>query len=261
VFVQSSGRSVSIAKPVNCPDGDTSVISRFVNATLECGAVVQITGRFDNYYSVRTAKGDAGVLPFASVVVLKDRAGAAQPAPAADAPARERMHYDERATATAPARASAAGFTLLNNTPVRVKLIKSISSATAHVGDAVELEVLEDVLVEGVPVLVKGSKASGLVAEAETKKRLGHGGKIALSINSVRLADGQQAKVRGYQEASGTAGTSVDGVLIHGPGKDVAILQGVELTVLVDGDVALKREAFVNGKDGPINSPEAAARP
>jgi hypothetical protein len=232
-----------------------------VRATLECGAVVHITGRFDNYYSVRTAKGDAGVLPFASVVVLKDQAGAALAAPASDTPARERMHYDQRTPAAAAVRASAAGFTLLNNTPVRVKMIKSISSATAHVGDAVGFEVLADVLVDGVPVLVKGAKASGVVAEAEAKKRLGHGGKIALSINSVQLTDGEQAKVRGYQEASGTASTSVDGMLIHGSGKDVAILEGVEFTVLVDGDLALKREAFLTGRDGAASPPEAAARP
>jgi hypothetical protein len=138
--------------------------------------------------------------------------------------------------------------------------MKTVSSATAHVGDAVEFEVLADILVEGVPVLVKGAKASGVVAEAETKKRFGRGGKIALSITSVRLADGERAQVRGYQEASGSSNTSADGMLIHGSGKDVAILQDVEFTVLVDGDVALKHEAFVNHKDALSASPEAAAQ-
>jgi hypothetical protein len=38
---------------------------------------------------------------------------------------------------------------------VHVKLTKTISSATAKVGDTVEFEVVDDVLVEGVPVLTR----------------------------------------------------------------------------------------------------------
>lgn len=163
---------------------------------------------------------------------------------------RERIHYDDSLRESdASAKPNVSGFTLLSNTRIRVKLAKTISSASAHVGDTVEFEVLEDTLVEGVPVLMKGAKATGVIAQAESKKRFGHSGKLAFTIASVRLADGEQAAVRCYQEASGASNTSAaDGVLPLGSGKDVAIPQDTEFIALVDGDVHLKREAFAEVK-------------
>ena len=239
----------------------SSLATLDVRATLPCGAIVQITTRYDIYFGVRTAKGDTGFVPQANVVVLKDQPGAALPAPSSEPPARERIHYDERpreAPVSPPAAVSA--FTLLNNTPVRVKLLKTISSATARVGDAVEFEVLDDVLVQGVPVVTKGSKASGVIAEAEPKKRFGRAGILAFSITSVRLADGEQAHLRCYQEAAGSSNTSSSAVIPLASGKDVAILQDVEFTALVDGDVPLKHEAFADPKDASPAPPAPAAQ-
>ena len=227
-----------------------------VRMTLQCGDVVRITGRSDDYYSVRTAAGETGFVPRTSVFLLKDQPGTGLPTPAAKSPARERMHYDEpRTEVTAPAHTGPVAFALANNTPIRVKLSKTISSATAHVGDAVELEVAEDVIVDGVTVLPAGSKVSGAIAEAESKKRFGHGGKLAFSITSMTLADGEQVKVRCYQEASGSSNTSADAVLPLSSGKDVTIPKDVEFTALVDGEARLKREGFETPKTRPAASP------
>ena len=234
----------------------SSLTTLDVRATLPCGAIVQITTRYDVYFGVRTAKGEIGFVPQTNVVVLRDQPGAALPAPSSEPPARERIHYDEQPReAPVPAPAAVAAFTLLNNTPVRVKLVKTISSADARVGDAVEFEVLDDVLVQGVPVLTKGSKASGVIAEAEPKKRFGRAGRVAFSITSVRLADGEQAHLRGYQEASGSSNTSSSAVIPLASGKDVAILKDAEFPALVDGDVPLKREAFTTPKDASTTAP------
>jgi hypothetical protein len=234
----------------------SSMTTLDVRATLQCGDVVRITGRSDDYYSVRTGAGEAGYVPLTSVSLLKDQPGTGLPAPAAKPPARERMHYDQpRSEVTSPAKTGAAAFALANNTTIRVKLSKTISSATAHVGDAVEFEVVEDVIVEGVAVLPAGSKTSGVIAEAEPKKRFGHGGKLAFSITSMMLADGEQVKVRCYQAASGSSNTSSDAVLPLASGKDVAIPKDVEFTVLVDGEARLKREGFESPKTHPAASP------
>src|SRR5882762_1527845 len=234
----------------------SSMTTLEVRMTLQCGDVVRITGRSDDYYSVRTAAGEAGFVPRTSVSLLKDQPGTGLPAPAAKAPARERTHYDEpRNEVAGPAHTGTGAFALANNTPVRVKLSKTISSATARVGDAVELEVVEDVIVDGVTVLPVGSKVSGVIAEAEPKKRFGHGGKLAFSITSIALADGEQVKVRCYQEASGSSNTSSDAVLPLNSGKDVAIPKDVEFTVLVDGEARLKRESFETPKTHPTSSP------
>ena len=227
-----------------------------VRATLQCGDVVRITGRSDDYYSVRTAAGDTGVVPRTSVSLLKDQPGNSLPTPSAKPPARERTHYDDpRTEIAAPAHTGAGAFALPNNAPIRVKLSKTISSATAHVGDTVELEVAEDLIVDGVTVLPAGSKVSGTIAQAEPKKRFGHGGMLAFSISSMTLADGEQVKVRCYQEASGSSNTSADAVLALHSGKDVTIPKDVEFTALVDGEARLRREGFQSPKTPTANSP------
>jgi hypothetical protein len=234
----------------------SSMTTLEVRMTLQCGEVVRITGRSDDYYSVRTAAGEAGFVPRTSVYLLKDQPGTGLTAPAAKAPARERTHYDQVGSDLAgPAHAAVGVFALANNTPIRVKLSNSISSATAHVGDAVELEIVEDVIVDGVTVLPVGSKVSGVIAIAEAKKRFGHGGRLAFSITSMTLADGEQVKVRCYQEASGSSNTSADAVLPLSSGKDVAIPKDAEFTALVDGEARLKREGFENLKTHPATSP------
>src|ERR1700730_677269 len=264
LFYPSLGKAQNTGR-VECPRNDgyvylySSMTTLEVRATLQCGSVVQITGRYDSYYSVRTAKSDTGFVPLASIVLLKDQAGTGLPTPPAEPPSRASIHYDEGPRAApGPAPVTVPAFTLLNDTPVRVKLTKTISSATAHVGDPVEFDVLDDIFVDGVPVLAKGAKASGIIAEAEPKKRFGRGGKLAFRMTSVRLADGEQAHVRCYQEASGSSNTSSDAVLPLASGKDVAILQDVEFTALIDGEVRLKREAFATSRDA---SPAAIPPP
>jgi hypothetical protein len=238
----------------------SSMTTLEVRMTLQCGEVVRITGRSDDYYSVRTAAGEAGFVPRTNLFLLKDQPGTGLPTPAAKPPARERTHYDQPGSEVAGPAHTGGAFTLANNTPIRVKLNKTISSATAHVGDAVELEVVEDVTVDGITVLPAGSKVSGAIAEAEAKKRFGHGGKLAFSITSMTLADGEQIKVRCYQEASGSSNTSADAVLPLNSGKDVTIPKDVEFTALVDGEARLKREGFETPKTLPAASPLASGQ-
>ena len=137
-----------------------------------------------------------------------------------------------------------------------MKLSKSVSSATAHVGDAVMLEVAEDVVVEGLCVIAKGAAAAGTVTEAETKKRMGHGGKVGVLANSVLLDDKRKTAVRGYQE-TGAANSATGAVLPLVSGKDVVLPQGTEFTAWVDGDVQLKRGAFSAPAETPVLTPAA----
>jgi hypothetical protein len=239
----------------------SSMTTLEVRMTLQCGDVVRITGRSDDYYSVRTASGESGFVPRTSVSLLKDQPGTGLQPPAAKQPTRERTHYDDpRSAPAAPAQTGPTAFALANNTAIRLKLNKTISSATAHVGDAVELEVVEDVIVDGVTVLPVGWKVNGAIAEAEPKKRFGHGGKLAFSITSMTLADGEQVKVRCYQEASGSSNTSADSVIPLSSGKDVTIPKDVEFTALVDGEARLKREGFDHPKTSPTSSPATTVK-
>jgi hypothetical protein len=230
--------------------GSTTTLQ--VRGTLQCGEIVSITLRYDYYYGVRTAKGDTGFVAQASVVLIKDKPGGDLPTPATSPTARERTHYDQHPHSAPPPRV-VPPFTLLKDTPVRIKLTKTISSRTAHVGDAVEFEVLEDVLVEGAAVLNKGAKVNGVIDQAEPKKRFGHNGTLAVSITSLSLTDGEQAPLRAYEQAS------VDSAALST--KDATMAQNTEFTILIDGDVHLQREAFESLKDNSAASPTFGSEP
>lgn len=220
-----------------------SVATLDVITTLQCGEMVQVIGREESYLEVRSAKGDTGFVPGTNATILKDRVGPAALSEAA-APARERIVYDKKPAVVAAPAPAAAGFLLANNTPVKLRLVKGLSSATAHVGDAADMEVTEAVTVDGVTVIAKGAKVKAAVAVAEPKKRFGKSGRLAVRVTSVEMVNGEQAAVRCYQEVSGTPSTSSEAVVPLGSGKDATLLEGAEFTGLVDGDVKLKRENF-----------------
>lgn len=250
---------------IECARGDgyiylySSMTTLDVRTTLQCGEIVQITGRFEGYYGVRNAKDEVGYVPLASVVVLKDQVGTGLSKAAA--PARERITYDAHPEPPPPPVNSP--FVLVKGTQVRVKVLKTVTSATAHTSDAIEFAVVEDVLVDGLVVIPKSAKATGVVDSVEPKKRFGRGGSLAFHIASVRLADNEQAALHCFQDVSGSSNTSAEAVLPLASGKDAAILQDAEFTVLVDADVPLKREAFVPPaapKDAPSTAPAVATQ-
>jgi hypothetical protein len=248
---------------VECPRGDgyvylySSMTTLEVRTTLQCGEQVQITGRYDRYFGVRTARGAIGYVPVESLLLLKDKPGTNAPQPNPEQPPRERILYDAPppATEVAPSPPSSSSeFTLRNNTRIRLKLGKTISSATAHVGDVVDLNVAEEVIVDGISVIPAGAPAIALVTEAEPKKRKGHGGKLAVSIKFVRLKDNEKAAVRSFQESTGT-NNSAGAVLPFATGKEVVLTEGTEFTAYVDGDMQLKKDAFKPKKSSPGPGP------
>ena len=251
---------------VECPRGDgyvylySSMTTLDVRTTLQCGEQVQITGRYDLYLGVRTAKGEIGYVPVESLVLLKDKPGAKVQPKIAVQPTRERTPYDAPATpaeAAPPAPSSATEFTLRNATPIHLKLAKTISSATAHVGDVVDMQVAEEIIVNGVVVIPRGAAATAVVTEAEPKKRLGHGGKLGFNINSVRLSDDEKAAVRSYQESTGS-NSSTGAILPLASGKDVVFTEGTDFTAYVDGDMKLKKAAFQGEKHSSSAAPAPA---
>ncbi len=259
------GQSAGI---VECPrSGDyvylySSMTTLDVRITLQCGEQVQITGRYDRYFGVRTAKGEIGYVPVESLLLLKDKPGAKAPQPKVVQPTRERTPYDAPAPSTEVAPSplpSPAEFTLRNGTPIHLKLGKSISSATAHVGDVVDLHVVEEVIVDGLSVIPQGAAAIGLVTDAEPKKRMGHGGKLSFTINFVRLRDKEKAAVRSFQESNGP-NNSAGAILPLATGKEVVYAQGTEFIAYVDGDMQLKKEAFQPEKDPSSAAPTPPER-
>jgi len=201
---------------------------------------------------------------------LAQGAGSTQPAPAATAPADANQPVDASqadtnpgdanqagpsapaATPPLPVKYSPEGFPILQDgTPVRLRLTRTLSSAECKAGDRIDFEVVDPEVLDGVTVIPQGSIAWGTVTDAEHKKRMTRGGKLAIEITEVQLANSQKAKLRATREAKGGGHTGVMGgamvgsaivfwpvaplfLLMHG--KEAKIPEGTEVTAYVDGD-------------------------
>jgi hypothetical protein len=232
-----------------------------VRSTLQCGQEVVITGRYDTYFAVRTANGETGYVPLASLLLIKTTPGEKIDLPPTKAPNREKTPYDESFKPADPALGAAASANLLvlrDSTPVTMKLVKTLSSSTAQVGDEVNFEVSQDVIVDGYVVIPKGAVALGVVNEAEPKKALGRGGKLGVLIRSVQLANDEQAVLRSGDEGKGS-GSAAGMIIPVMHGKDITFPQGMDFVGYVNGDTRLKRENFHPSKETPAATPAAQA--
>src|SRR5579859_4446536 len=72
-----------------------------------------------------------------------------------------------------PKKLTAGAFVLEDATPVRLQLKRTVSSADSHAGDTVDFEVLQDVVVNGLVVIPKGTFAFGTVTDAQETRKLG----------------------------------------------------------------------------------------
>ncbi len=149
--------------------------------------------------------------------------------------------------------------TLLDGTPVKLRLSQTLSSADAKVNQEVPFEVVEDIKVDDVVVLPKGATAIGTVTEAEHKKNMGRAGKLNMSISYARLGDNEKVALRAVRDAKGTGhvgamtGAIVATSIVFFPaaplflfmhGKDITIPQGTEITAFVEGDMHLDMAHF-----------------
>ena len=154
---------------------------------------------------------------------------------------------------------------MLDGTTVKLRLAENISSETSKTGDQIPFEVIDEVLVQGVVVIPKGTPALATVTDAEPKRRMGRGGKLDVNVDSVRLADGEKAQLRAVKDTKGgghvgaMTGAMVATSLVFFPaaplflfmhGKSVDIPKGTEVTAFVQGDMHLVMANF--GAGGPF---------
>ena len=162
--------------------------------------------------------------------------------------------------------------TLLDGTPVKLRLSETISSADAKVGQEIPFEVIEDISVEQVVVLPKGATAIATVTEADHKKSMGRAGKLNISISYARLKDQEKVALRATKDTKGgghvgaMTGAMVATAIVFFPaaplflfmkGKDITIPQGTEVTAFVEGDMHLDIAKFVVGPPEPVGAPTA----
>jgi hypothetical protein len=147
--------------------------------------------------------------------------------------------------------AGAQTVTVPQGTAVRLRLSQNVSSADAHVGDTISLDVLDDVNVGTVGAIRRGAVAHGVVTLAHEKRRLGRAGAVALRVDYVAAADGSRVIVSAERKSKGnnSAGTIsagiVGSVIIFAPvaplfllkkGKDTDIPAGTAIQVFTSAD-------------------------
>lgn len=140
---------------------------------------------------------------------------------------------------------------LHEGTPVRMRIGRTVSSATAQEGERVDFETLDAIKVNGRVVIPTGSIAQGTVTEALPKRRMGKGGKLDMNIDYVRMPNGDKLPLRGAQAVKGgghgaaMTGGMVATAIVFWPaaplflfmqGKDITIPEGHEITVYVSAD-------------------------
>jgi hypothetical protein len=168
-----------------------------------------------------------------------------------------------RAQSPAPAQEQPPGMppdhAIHDGTPIKLRLAENVSSADAHAGQEIPFECVDELQVDGVVVLPKGSAAMGTITEAEPKRSMGRAGKLDMTISYARLKDNEKVALRATKEAKGgshtgaMAGAMVATSLIIWPaapiflfmkGKDITIPQGTEITAFVEGDMRLDMSKF-----------------
>ncbi len=174
----------------------------------------------------------------------------------------------------ATAQEQSKGFVLEDGTPIKLVLSENLSSASAHTGDLVAFETVEDVKVQGVVVIPRGSNAWATITDAQHKRRLGRAGHLDLNIDKVRLADGEKVLLRAIAGGSGgghqgamigamvatsiiTFGGAALFLLMHG--KDMKIPEGTQVTAFIQGDVSLDPAKFTTDALAPKSVAPAPA--
>jgi hypothetical protein len=150
-------------------------------------------------------------------------------------------------------------FGLVEDTPVRIKIARTMSSKDAKVDERVDFEVLEDVKIGDVVVIERGATAIATVTEAHPKRRMGRAGKLKMNIDYVRLASGDKVPLRAVKGGTGgnhiaaMTGAMVATGIVFFPaaplflfmhGKDITIPKGTEITAYVAADTPLDPAKF-----------------
>jgi hypothetical protein len=142
---------------------------------------------------------------------------------------------------------------LKDGTIIQLRLKEGVSSELAQVGDEVACRVTEDVKVDDVLVIRKGSIARGIVTEAR-RKGMWHGGRITITVKAVRLADGEEVPLRLARIS--VAGSSSAPFL--GLANQADVKPGEDMIGVVNDDFPIDAAKFDGKSSGHMGSPPRA---
>ena len=124
-----------------------------------------------------------------------------------------------------------------------------VSSKTATDGDPVDFKVDEDVAINGVVVIARGTLVKGEVTNAEHNGHFGKSGKLSIRVSSTTSVDGQSIKLRAARGKSGSdaTGSTVALTVLFGPigllkhGSNAELKEGAKMVVYTDAPLTVHR--------------------
>jgi hypothetical protein len=124
-----------------------------------------------------------------------------------------------------------------------------VTSKTATDGDPVDFKVDEDVAINGVTVIARGTLVKGEVTNAEHNGHFGKSGKLSIRVTSTTSVDGQSVKLRAARGKSGSdaTGSTVALTVLFGPigllkhGSNAELKEGARMVVYTDAPLTVHR--------------------
>lgn len=124
---------------------------------------------------------------------------------------------------------------LPDGTPVKLGLGNAAVAKAARVGENLELEVADDVRLNDVVVIAKGSIATAEVTNLRSGVNA-QSGWIDINLDSVALADGQRVPIRSSKKKPMH---NDEATIISNSGLDASIAQGAYVTAYINGNQSL----------------------
>jgi ribosomal protein L14 len=132
-------------------------------------------------------------------------------------------------------------------TIIKAALTRNISGKELNVGQTIDFELADNIILNDKVVLPKGAKITGTVTEAERSKALGKKGKLAFSIDYLYTQNGRVVKLRSQVEKNlkGSGAAVAAGAILLSPvallfnGKNAKYEKGEVFTAYVDKDTKL----------------------
>ena len=145
------------------------------------------------------------------------------------------------------AQTDSSSIILQEGTPIKAALMKDISGKEVSVGQSIDFELSDNIIINDRVVIPKGAKIIGTVTEAQASKALGKKGKLAFSIDYLYLTDGKVIKLRSQVEKNlqGSGAAVVAGAVLLSPlallfnGKNAKYHKGEVFSAYFDTEVKL----------------------
>ena len=133
-------------------------------------------------------------------------------------------------------------FDIPDGAEIAVVTTETISSKTSTEGDPLTFKMDEDLIINGVVLIAKGTLVKGYVSNAEKNGHFGKAGKLGIRVESTKTVDNQTIKLRASKgkEGDSKTGTTVALVVLFGPlgflkhGKNAEIKEGTKIKVFTD---------------------------